>query len=408
MRYKLRLALVCLMALVLTSSLCLGCAGEEKEAKATIVIGHISDMTGPAATALVSINYAMDDLARYYNEEDLIPGVKLEVAHYDARYDPSRDIPGFDWVREKGAVMVVTALPPTPETLKPFAQQYKVPVFSLTASPTQLEPPGWVFCVNAPTSYLVKTLLKWISENDWDYAQGVPTIGSAGWDEPFAISCRDAIREYAQDHPDQFEWVAGLLAPLGVMTWSGEVGALKGCDYVFTPTTGTGTSTFIRELRNAQYTGTLVATTGQAAFVGLIVDTVGWSGVDGMLDINPCRWSSEASPLVSLAKGLLYEHHGGEAEEIIYSGSGYVGGFQQIYPAFRILQDAIEEVGAENVDGQAIYDAATTFTITLEGYEDWNFTQTKRYLYNHAAIWEWSAQEEDIVTESGWLPLLQE
>ena len=50
-RWK-RIAVSCLMMLALVATLGLGCGDdEEEEGKVTITIGHISDMTGPAATA---------------------------------------------------------------------------------------------------------------------------------------------------------------------------------------------------------------------------------------------------------------------------------------------------------------------------------------------------------------------
>ena len=86
---------------------------------------------------------------------------------------------------------------------------------------------------------------------------------------------------------------------------------------------------------------------------------------------------------------------------------------------FDILKNAIEEVGAENFTGQAFYDAAGEYTIggpLFEGYypETWGFTETKRYVVDHALIQEFSAEHQDIVTVSGatvldaWLPIVKD
>jgi ABC-type branched-subunit amino acid transport system substrate-binding protein len=406
-----RIATACLLVIALIATLCLSCAEEVEKGKVTITLGHISDMTGPAASALVPINYALDDLVRYYNEEGTIPGVHLKVVAYDARYDPSRDVPGWDWVKERGAQIVFTALPPTAETLKPFAGGDKIPLLSMTTSPPLIDPPGWVFCMNVPIRYQINAMLKWISEEDWDYqAEGRrPRIGSAGWEEPFAISCRDAIRDYAENHSDKFEYIAGPLSPMGAMTWTGEVARLKDCDYVFPPTTGTGTSSFMKEFRDKGYSAKFIGTEAHASFRDLVVDSVGWDGLDGMLACHPSRWWNETDPIVNLAKQLLYQYHASQADDVVYAGMGYIGGFCQLYGFFQILKEAVEEVGADNFDGQAYYDTAIGFKMTWEGYEEWDFSETKRYAWNYVSMYEWSAQEQDIIRmDVGWLPLVIE
>ena len=398
----------CLMILAMVAAFCLSCGKGGEEGKVTIVVGNISDMTGPAATALVPINYAMQDLANYFNDHNLIPDVTIKVVTYDARYDPSRDVPGWEALKEKGATVMVTALPTTAETLKSFAESDKIPLWSLTASPALLDPPGWVFCSEPPTSALVKTLLEWISINDADFPTGRRAkIGSAGWEEPYAISARDALKQYAQAHPDKYEWVAGRLAPMGVMTWSGEVEALKNCDYVLPPSTGTGMSTFMKEYRDKGYTAKFIGTSAHCAYRGLAIDALGWAGVDGMLTSQPGRWWNETSPVVDIGNTLLQEKHSAQADDIVHSGIGYIGSFQQLYAFYQVLQQTIADVGAKNFDGQAFYDTATNFKTTWEGDEEWNFTSTKRYNWNYLGIYEWSAQQGDLVRKvPEWLPLV--
>ena len=405
---RVMIAASCLMIIAVLSGLCLSCGGGGEKEKVTIVVGNISDMTGPAATALVPINYVMQDLADYFNENNLIPGAKIVVRTYDARYDPSRDVPGWDSLRDKGAKVMVSALPTTAETLKSFAARDKIPLWTMTTSDTLINPPGWVYCANSPAESMMETLLQWISENDPDFPTGRKAkVGSAGWEEPYAISVRNGVKQYAQAHSDKFEWVAGLLAPMGVMSWSGEVEALKDCDYVLPPSTGTGMSTFMKEYRDKGYKAKFIGTDAHCAYRGLAIDAVGWAGVDGMLTTQPTRWWNETSPTVVLGESLLKEKHAAKVDEIIYSGIGYIGSFHQLYAFYQVLQQAVKDVGAKNFDGQAFYDTATSFKMTWDGYEEWNFTGTKRYTWNYTGIYEWSAQQEDIVRKvPEWLPLV--
>ena len=63
--------------------------------EAVITIGNLTDFTGVSANAMEYINMALDDLVEYYNETNLIPGVRLKVESYDGQMNPARDIPGL-------------------------------------------------------------------------------------------------------------------------------------------------------------------------------------------------------------------------------------------------------------------------------------------------------------------------
>ena len=106
---------------------------------------------------------------------------------------------------------------------------------------------------------------------------------------------------------------------------------------------------------------------------------------------------------------LLYKYRPDEAEDIIYTGVGYVGAGHQVIAIFEILRQAIEEVGAENFDGQAFYNAALEYETTSPIWEDypvWSFSETKRYLVDHIVVDEFDAEAQDLVRITDWLPLV--
>lgn len=102
MNHSWKTAITSFLVFTLLATLCFACAEKEEEGKVTITIGEITDLSGPASPALLSVHYVTMDLVDYYNEEGLIPGVKLELVTYDCAYNPARDIPGYEWVRERG------------------------------------------------------------------------------------------------------------------------------------------------------------------------------------------------------------------------------------------------------------------------------------------------------------------
>ena len=72
MKNEWKRAVASFLALALVAVLCLSCDGGGKGV--TIVIGELTDFTGPAGPACKPIHYAIQDMARYYSEDALIPG----------------------------------------------------------------------------------------------------------------------------------------------------------------------------------------------------------------------------------------------------------------------------------------------------------------------------------------------
>ena len=118
-----------------------------------INIGHIADLTGVSARSNSIMSMALDDMIEYYNNNNLIPGVKLNVITYDGQYDPARDIPGYEWLMEKDADLIFTMMGGTPQTLKPRVNEDKVVLFAATVDLEELFPPGYVFDLGVIPQY---------------------------------------------------------------------------------------------------------------------------------------------------------------------------------------------------------------------------------------------------------------
>ena len=372
----------------------------------TLTIGNLTDVTGPASTAMEVIDTALDDLVNYFNEENIIPGVELKVITYDGQFDPSKDIPGYERLREEGADFVFSAVPGTPVTLKTRADKDQVMIFGVSGDPEELTPPGYVFNLGTLPRQEGLTLLKWIAENDWDYeTKGPAKIGGASWNDAYSGWWLDAMKDYAEAHPDQYDWVSGHLTSLGTFTWGPEVEALRDCDYLFVPGIMTN---FVKEYRGAGYTGTFIGTYTHAAFFGQISDAGLWDEIDGMLLMASSRWWNEEGEIIDLTKKLLYENHPDSAEEIIRSGVGYIATVNLIQ-MLRMIENAVKTVGAQSFDSQALYDAAQSYTLTIDGWERYSFNETKRWATDLYAPYKVSADDETIIRQhTEWIPVVVE
>ncbi|NQT74425.1 MAG: ABC transporter substrate-binding protein [Chloroflexi bacterium] len=378
---------------------------EDAAKSVVITIGNLTDLTGIAANAMAPITMALEDTIDYYNENNLIPGVELVVITYDGQTNPDRDTPGYELLRENGADLIFTPVPATPVSLKPRVDSDEVVLFALSANIDELLPPGYVFNLGVIPQYDSYTLLKWIAENDWDYqTKGPAKVGGAAWEESYSGEFLAGLEDYCSAHPDQFEWEGGYLTHFS-MNWQAEVEALKDCDYVYP---GFVMKSFVEQYRSAGYTeAKFIGSDTQTALMGMVDEAELWEEIDGMLFLRFSRWWNEEGEMVNRAKQLLYEYHPNDAETIIRSGNGYLA-TTMVYAILSIIADAAEAVGPQNLDSQAIYDAATSFVLTSDGVHRLSFGEEKRDATDSYAMYEARAAEEDIFRlQDEWYPTVR-
>ena len=165
---------------------------------------------------------------------------------------------------------------------------------------------------------------------------------------------------------------------------------------------------FVRDFRARGYTATFISTEIMAAGRGLFVDLCGWDAMNGTIEMMGSRWWNETSyPIPKLANELVRKYHSGEAQDIIHMGLIYIGAFHGYYVFYDMLRQAIEEVGAKNFDSQAFYNTAIKFKKNYEGFLEFEFSETERVPMKYQAVYEWSAEEGDLVRVSDWLRLIE-
>ncbi|NQT71343.1 MAG: ABC transporter substrate-binding protein [Chloroflexi bacterium] len=369
--------------------------------KTKITIGNHTDKTGVAANALAYIDAALVDVIEYYNENNLIPGVEVGLAEYDGQADPAKDIPGYEWLKDKGADVITAWFPAVAVTLRPYVDADGIPLFGTIVRSDILYPPGHLFITSALLESQAWTMIKWVAENDWDYqTKGPAKIGGVCWDTDDCDIYFNTFEKYAELYPDQVEWVSGHIAPAATFMWSSEVEALKHCDYVWVPN---ALGNFVREYRQAGHTGKFLGTSAQLAFWGLIEDMGLWDEVDGSLFLSDTEWWDETGEVPDFINQLLRDNHPDSADEIMRTKS-YFAAINVVF-IMEIIKSAAENVGPENLDSQAIYDAAQSATLAFDGLQRHSFTETKRASLDRAAIYVADGAEENIVRISDWISI---
>ncbi len=359
---------------------------KEKE-DVVITIGNLTDMTGVAANPLAAINMALQDVVKYYNEENLIPGVRLETIEYDTQYDPARFTAGYEWVREKGADMIWTALPPGVTTLQSRAKNDKYPIFTATANVERQElQSGYVYCLAIAPESEAYTFLKWIAENDPDFPKDRPAkIGGAAWSDAYSDIWFRAAENYCDAHPEQYTWAKSYLTNFK-FTWATEVEGLKDCDYIYIPTPP---QSFIKEFRHAGYSAKFLGAETHASFAGMIGKAGLWDETDGMLCLLSAGWYNEDDEIMNLVNQLLDENHSEqEAEEIRNGGAAYRA-VMRINMICEIIKETVERVGADNFETEALVNTANLWAFDYDDVRNFsNFSETKRFSQNYYAVFE--------------------
>jgi hypothetical protein len=405
-----RIAVLCFLVFALLAIPFAGCGGK-KGAKVVIRVGELTDLTGPAGPALKWMTTSMDDLVKYLNENQFIPGAEIKMFRYDTQMDPSKAIIGWEWLQGRGVDVVFCPLPQIAEVIKPFAERDKLPVVSVTTTIPQIEPPGWVFCVNWPGKWGVPTVMNWIAEHDWTKYPTKPKVAVVGWSEPGGNEMNQAMKEYCQAYPENFEYAGGYLAPVGEMMWSSQARRVKDCDYVWMGVGGAaGAGTFIRDLRATGSAATSVSVENQITFKNTILSYIGSTSFDGTIGATTGGYLTDPFPIMDLVGQLAHQYHDSATAAACLSEEAYTTGTVMNQACLNIVQAAATEVGANNLDGQAIYEAAKSFKSTFEGYPEnaYAFSENDRCGVHFARIYEYKDEQSDFVAVSDWIPILRQ
>ncbi len=368
-----------------------------------ITIGNLTDKTGPASSSLQMMDMALEDMVKYYNDNNLIPGVQIEVISYDAQYDASKHVPGYKWLIARGADLIYCADPNALEILKPRADEDKMLLFASSAQDALLSNPGYAFCAGTHPSDLVYTLMDWVIANRWDWQTNGPArVGIVGWNSANIRSAAEGMEAYCNNNPGRCDWGGLFVIEHGFM-WQSEVEETKDYDFLYPPMAPM--VSFARQYSDAGGKAKFVGVDAHAAFFSLISDAGMWEEVDGMVFARESAWWNETGELIDLTRKLVEENHPDRADEIKESGVGYLATSHALATC-ETIKSAAEEAGPANIDSDALYQAAQNLVLTVDGIEHYSFSETKRLGNNHVAIYEARAADEDMFRISEWLPLV--
>ena len=370
----------------------------------TITIGNLTDVTGVASNATEILTMALEDTVDYYNERDKIPGVKLEVRTYDCQYDPAKDIPGYEWLKNQGADLIWSPVAQTGITLKPILEADKMVMILMSPSQEAFDPPGWVFAMGqARYDEQMYTLLDWIAENDPDFPKDRPAkMGGAMLNEAAGQAVLESAESYARNN-SEYEWAGSYLVHF-TFQWDSQAEALKDCDYVFP---AVPPQSFVKDYHEAGGKGIYLGPYALAAFMAEVDKLDLWDEMDGTCIISPFRWWTDDTEYGRLTTLILHDNHPSQSHEIMRAGAGYIT-VQPVVMLLEAIRETVEMVGPQNFSSEDLYNHLQSFSMTVDGCRH-SFSETKRTSNDFLNIHRFDAERKDLfLAHEGWIPIKKE
>jgi len=258
----------------------------------------------------------------------------------------------------------------------------------------------------------IQTSMKWIHETwEYDTMGRDPKVGVFGWSMSYGIDRRNAVEDYIDDYPDDFDYAGAKMAPYGTSSWTSEVEALKDCDYIIVGAFAGGAATFIGTMRTAGHTDPVFVMNGNdLGFMSVYVVNPGKKAIDGTIWAadqgyykTDFDWMSEWTR--DLLDNYFDDADSNQVEAIKRGECNAVSTMAAcLLVPIEILAEAIEGLeDPADVTGEMIYDVATTYTMSYEGYPDVAFSATKRVLFIYMKMYEYSATANDWHPVSDWI-----
>ena len=397
--------LVLAAALLLTVPGLVGCGGGTSAESRQIIIGILTDFTGPASFAVRPTMDGYMDGFKWFQENDPIPGVEIKFITYDQRTDPGRVPAGYQWLKGKGATMMYIISPTDRSLLADKFTQDQMPCEGSSLDELSPNHP-WSFAGWGSNGMEMETAMQWVMDH-WDYSgKGrSPKIGHLSWTSASGKFHQWGADRMLQWYPDKFDWKGEEAVPMGTSTFAGEVAKLKDCDYIWITPAGTMPAFFVKEARARGYTGALLG--GSNAFSGywnLIRDAVAADQLYESYQIQWWPWWNEDLPLIDTAREIVLAYHADDTEARL-SHSGPFSGLMNAMMAIEALKHAVAAVGAENVDGPAIRDGFLAINMTVEGFGNvWRYTEKNHCLVRTMRMFKWDIAAADWKdTNTGWI-----
>jgi len=394
--------LAVLVALLAALPSLAGCAGGDGGEK-VIKIGIMADFTGTAAFAMQPTMKTADNyVTKVVPEKNPLPGVKVEFTIFDTRLDYSRTVNGYLELKGRGVDMMIIPNAQDVELLGDRLRQDQMPVIGTQGLQSQLAS-EWSMSTVSTVQSQGEAVMRFIMDH-WDYdGKGrSPVVGHLGYTLTSTEYYQKGIDSVRNAYPGKFTWKGIERGALGNVTWTSEVGRLKTCDYILVSVAGPMLSSFVSQARNGGYNGVFI--TGMEGFPGFfgLVRSAMKGSPEQLYDCYYLAWWpwwNEDKPYIKDCLEYIDTYQAADKDELLNS-SAVISGWGLGMVVEAAIRNAIDEVGADNIDRVALKNGMRAVNMTVAGFGDvWKLTATNNCLQWQQRAFEWKLDSEE------WVPL---
>ncbi len=346
-----------------------GCGDEEETKGKEIIVGFMGDFTGPAAATCSELHKGLTDYFDMVEEDDPIAGVRIKVITYDTRMDYSRGPGGYQWLKGQGSDIFFNFSPIFQEILMDKHQEDEIPSFTFASSP-ELVDQEWVYSFSIHYPWEIEAIVKWIVE-DWEArpterAVKIGHIGVSGYASTGQAS--EKLQELLASPEYDFDLVEQI-SPRTETTYTKEIGELEDSDIIIVNLLGPQTAGFLKAATARGYDGTLLGTS--LAFLGfwnlvkMVVTQL--EDLDGALALQTQLLMTDDAELVDRVRANLQRFRPDDADALGKSPN-YLAAQSAGMILSEVIRGAVAEVGAVNVDSEALNNALQNLDVAAEGY----------------------------------------
>jgi len=349
------LAMALAVLLVLTA-----CAPRPIVEQKTAQFGWILPITGGASAAIAPVVAGGQDYVRYFNEQEAIPGVHIELLWRDTAFQFALGLSHYERLVAAGIPLIGAVDSALVLGLKGRFERDKVVAFIPGATyQEELYPePGWLYAITPLISEQAAVLFQHFMEN-WkeERPPRLALVGISdsqfGWEPRYTIGYARSLG---------FEVLPWEAVPIVVLDATVQLLRLSEAeaDLVHLQTMPEGAGPI---LRDAERLGILdkFQFAGHSSTMGDRTIKVAGAATEGCLASMTYPWFDETEvPGIKLMIDNMMKYHG----EVRRDGEYYFG-WVSAAVICEAISRAIENVGYENLDGPAIKEA-------LDGMEDFD------------------------------------
>ncbi len=314
----------------------------------TVQVGHIDPFTGAGSVSVQITGEAFQDYIRYFNEQEAIPGVNIEVVWADSMRQFPQWYTHYLRFVDRGIPLIYTN-----DTQGLTTPDYeKDDVVAIAGGGTQevVYPPGWRYTESLTNVEQAAAVMEYFMEN-WQEERS-PRFAFIVMDSAWAYEVLDEGTKYAQSLG--FEVLPSETVPFVTLDATTQLLRLteSGADFVYIQALAPSSGPALRDVERLGLLGQ-IQFAGHASSMGERVIEMTGAASEGYLIARafPSFYETEV-PGIKLMLDNMMKYHGEVMREDEYFHGWVVGAI-----ACEAITRAIENVGYENLDGAAVKEA---------------------------------------------------